>query len=278
MISDKKIKLLEDGLILIRSFFDKKEIELILHDAKNIFKNQFKEVGLLDPNNWNVSQKEFNECLYQLFKQDRNRFINCGKQIQHLISLHRLGVNKRLIELLNELGLENPNICTRPVLFFNHPKLATDAIYNKVEPHQDWKSMQGSINSLVIWTPLVDMNEELGSVKFLSKSHKKGLVTDRIKNGFGIVNLNEKEEELMTSFNMKVGDIVIFSSLLIHESGDNVTDSPRWSCHFRFNDLSDSSFIKRSYPNPYIYRPIDEMITANFPLPDDVNEYLNKKA
>ena len=66
--------------------------------------------------------------------------------------------------LIEELGIDFPNMCTRPVLFFNHPKLAKEKVYYKTPNHQDWPSMEASLNSLVVWIPLVDVNKENGSI------------------------------------------------------------------------------------------------------------------
>ena len=123
--------------------------------------------------------------------------------------------------------------------------------------------MQGSLNAVVIWIPLIDINKDLGALEIMPGSHLRGLRTDHIENGFGMVKLDENEETKLTSIEVKTGDILLFSSFLIHQSGNNITDKPRWSCHFRYNDLNDSSFIKRKYAHPYIYKPLEELITEN---------------
>ena len=53
-------------------------------------------------------------------------------------------------------------------------------------------------------------------------------------------------------------------------SGSNTSDKIRWSCHFRFNNLDEESFINRSFSHPYLYKSIDDLITENFPKLDDV--------
>jgi hypothetical protein len=51
----------------------------------------------------------------------------------------------------------------------------------------------------------------------------------------------------------------------VHQSGINSTEELRWSCHFRYNNLREPTFIERGFPHPYIYRPQEELITENFP-------------
>ncbi|MBF4507146.1 phytanoyl-CoA dioxygenase family protein [Flavobacterium sp. JLP] len=261
----------ENGYLILDNFFSKQDIEVVLKDAKKVFLRQFIKMqyvseSLLE----DLSEEQFNNFLYRLFDEDLECLANCGKQSQHLISLHSLSLNAKIVELLIEMGLKAPTISTRPVLYFNHPKLSKKKVFHKVDAHQDWRSMQGSLNSVVIWIPLIDINKELGALEILPKSHVNGLRTNHIENGFGMVLLNEDEQENLISVELNAGDALIFSSFLIHQSGDNITNKPRWSCHFRYNDLEDPSFIERKFAHPYIYKPIDELITKDFPTISDI--------
>jgi ectoine hydroxylase-related dioxygenase (phytanoyl-CoA dioxygenase family) len=66
------------------------------------------------------------------------------------------------------------------------------------------------------------------------------------------------------------GDALFFSAFLVHRSGTNVTNSIRWSCHFRYNNLDETTFVERGYPHNYIYKPKDELITPDFPRPEQI--------
>lgn len=256
----------KNGYLLLKDFFSKGEIEVILNDAKNVFFKQFQHKKYTSAVTLNeVSETEYNQMLFCLFDEDIECLSNCGKQVQHLISLHKLSLNEKIISLLNQVGLKAPTISTRPVLYFNNPKLAKQKVFHTVDAHQDWRSMQGSLNSVVIWIPLIDINKKLGALEVLPGSHLTGLRTDHIENGFGMVLLNDDEKKQMIPVEAREGDILLFSSFLIHQSGNNITDKPRWSCHFRYNDLEEITFIDRKYAHPYIYKPQEELITNNFP-------------
>jgi ectoine hydroxylase-related dioxygenase (phytanoyl-CoA dioxygenase family) len=209
--------------------------------------------------------------MFRLFEENTNVFINCGKQVQHLISLHRLSLNDKVISLVKDVGLSFPNISTRPVLYFNHPKLAKEKVYHTVDAHQDWRSMQGSLNSVVIWIPLIDIDKKKGALEIIPGSHLNGLVTNNIEHGFGMIDKTIYKDDSFISISVEVGDILLFSSLLIHQSGNNVSNTPRWSCHFRYNDLYEETFINRGYPHAYIYKPVDNLLTENFPTQIDIS-------
>ena len=233
-----------DGYFIYRNFFDKDYVENLRKSAESIFKIQFDRFGY---------SGTFQENMIRLFDENQDIFINCGKIIQQgLLELYKLPLENKLVDELKSLGLEFPVMCTRPVMFFNHPKLAKQITYYKTPPHQDWPSMESSLDSLVVWVPLVDVNKENGSLIIYPESHKNGILPFTTNNGFAEV----KTDGIRIQPDVNMGDIVIFSTLLVHESGDIVNDSIRWSCHFRFTNMLDSDYIKRGFPNPYIYKPI----------------------
>jgi len=234
----------KDGYVILRNFFDKNYIETIRHRAEDIFKIQFKHFGY---------KEDFKSNMIRLFNEHEAVFINCGKIIQTgLLELYKLPVQEKLIDTIKELGLEVPNLCTRPVLYFNHPQLAKEEVYYKTPPHQDWSSMESSMDSVVVWVPLVDVNKENGSIIIYPGTHKLGPLPFKISGGFAEVELVGEG----TQPELEVGDIAIFSTLLVHASGDILNDTIRWSCHYRYTNMVAQDFIERGFPNPYIYKPV----------------------
>lgn len=234
----------KEGYIILKNFLNKDFITHIKKSAKAIFQIQFDAFGY---------NEEFTDNIIRLFNEHEDIFKNCGKLIQTgLIPLYQLASDSELISYIKRLGIKFPNMCTRPVLFFNHPKLAKEEIYYKTPKHQDWPSMEASLNSLVIWIPLVDVNKENGSIIIYPGSHKNGILPFKPNGGFAQV---EYEGESIQP-ELEIGDVVIFSTMLVHKSGDILNDSIRWSCHFRYTDMSEEDFINRGFPNPYIYKPV----------------------
>jgi len=258
----------EKGFVLVRSLFQKQEIEKVRNDAKEVFLIQLRRRGIL--RSGNPSEEEFERALFSYFDQHLAEFMNCGKQIQHLLSLHRLSLDERIESALKQVGLDRPNISTRPVLYFNSKFLAREEVYWRVFPHQDWRSMQGSLDSIVVWLPLTDVDLKLGALEVVPGSHRMGLLTSEVKNSFGKVDAFCDDD--FVSVEALQGDGLFFSAFLVHRSGENVTRSIRWSCHFRYNNLSERTFIERGFPHAYFYKPQDELITPEFPQPESLVE------
>ena len=112
--------------------------------------------------------------------------------------------------------------------------------------------MLSSMDSLVVWVPLVDVGKNNGSIIIWPKSHLEGPLPFVANGGFASV--QTEGDGLQTE--LEIGDIVIFSTLLVHSSGEILDDSIRWSCHYRYTNMLDEDYINRGFPNPYIYKPL----------------------
>jgi phytanoyl-CoA hydroxylase len=257
----------KNGYFLLKGLFKRSEMNVVRDDAKKVFAAQMRRLGIASGPE--ASEPEFERGMFALFETDLRSFINCGKQSQHLLSLHRLSMDERIIGNIRELGLDFPNVSTRPLLYFNSPRLAKKEVYWRLSMHQDWRSMQGSLDAIVVWVPLIDIDKSLGAIEVIPGSHRWGLLQSTMIDGYGHVEEPLASTEV-TPVEVEAGDALFFSAFLAHQSGTNVTDSIRWSCHFRYNNLAEATFIERGYPHPYVYQPQEELITAQFPSRDQV--------
>lgn len=271
MIDVKSYK--EHGYLLVKGLFQRAEIDVIRNEAKQVFIAQMHRLNLLQTDD--VSEAMFERGMAELFDADLQTFTNCGKQVQHLISLHRLSLDERVVRAIVALGLEFPNVSTRPVLSFNSRRLAKKEVYWRLSSHQDWRSMQGSLDAIVVWVPLVDINQSLGALGIVPGSHKLGLLQSEMSDGYGHIEDSMSTVEAVP-VEVEGGDALFFSAFLVHQSGTSITDAIRWSCHFRYNNLREPTFVDRGFPHPYIYKPQEELITKNFPPRAQVVETFRK--
>ncbi|MFN9000525.1 MAG: phytanoyl-CoA dioxygenase family protein [Holosporales bacterium] len=86
--------------------------------------------------------------------------------------------------------------------------------------------MLSSMDSLVVWVPLVDVGKNNGSIIIWPKSHLKGPLPFVANGGFASV--QTEGDGLQTE--LEIGDIVIFSTLLVHSSGE-ILDSYQDCAH-----------------------------------------------
>lgn len=267
-----------NGLIILRDFFDAELIKAIHHETRYVFALQFeKNLNVPVQKSIDLSEDEFSQLMFELYSKHFNIFSNCSKQVQHLVSLHKLGVSEKLIDTLKTLGLKHPVISVRPCILMNSihlDKRGEGGRYWRLPTHQDWYYNQGSIDSVTVWFPYINVPQELGAVQFIPGSHLSGLQKTGEGDQYGEM-IEEFPDEKFVSYDTSPGDVIIFFSLMVHRSGINSTDKIRWSSQFRFNNLIEQTFIERNLPNPFMYYPIRELETPDFPNESDVKKILN---
>jgi ectoine hydroxylase-related dioxygenase (phytanoyl-CoA dioxygenase family) len=190
-----------------------------------------------------------------LFRADMAAYLAAAKLAQHAVALHRLGTDPALRAALRDLGLELPVISTRPVMFLMADALKVPGGYHKTPPHQDWRSIQGSLDSVVVWVPFTEVGPGHYPLEVAPGSHRRGLLPSA-EDAFGhrladgIVDPAE-----FRPLSVERGDAVVFSTLLVHRTGEAGGPEARFAASFRFNNALEPSFVARNYPNPYVYRP-----------------------
>lgn len=252
-----------DGFVCLPKAVDPAEVNAIRHEAQAVFRQMFRKNGIVEQN---PDEQGFADALYALFNASYQDFIGAARAAQHIITMHRFVVSERVTELLRGLGLTMPIVCVKPIIYFNSRHLAKIEGHFKTPSHQDWRSMQGSLNSVVIWVPLVDIDVSLGAIEFIPGSHLQGLATTEKDTWYRHIPATVAPLEAFVPVEVKAGDLVLFSAFAVHRSGNNVTQAIRWSIHVRYNDATESTFVERGMPHPYaVYRPEQELVTPDFP-------------
>jgi len=128
--------------------------------------------------------------------------------------------------------------------------------------HQEYPAQLRSPDGLVFWSPLVKVLPELGPVEFCLGSHKLGAIPVHTndpnspeKNGAYSLVL-DKEQELIAKFPQVApctnpGDLVILDFMVLHASGFNQSDRPRWSMQMRYFNFKNPTGIKIGWMGSY---------------------------
>jgi len=258
-----------NGFLIVRDFFSKDEIRTVRKEVKRVFALEMERIlnVSIDIND----DLAFEKSMYKFFELDLETFMSCGKQAQQLISLHRIGTDEKIAVILKELGLTFPIISVRPSMLFNSRYLAKKAEYWKLEAHQDWRSSQGSLDAVTVWFPLISANAAIGALQVIPGTHKLGLLDAESVSYYGRLIGDFKDEEF-EQLEFEMGDVLFFSSFLVHRSGTNITESIRWSVQLRYNNLSEATFIERGFPNPFIYKPAPDLLTPDFPKKEQLQK------
>ena len=89
------------------------------------------------------------------------------------------GWRPELMRVMTELGLTVPALSTRPVIHYMADQLKIEGGYHKTPMHQDWRSVQGSLDGITIWLPLFDVGAGDYPLEVVRGSHRGGLLAER---------------------------------------------------------------------------------------------------
>lgn len=251
MLSEKSIldEYKEQGYYLFKQIFEQGYVDSIRKDIDSLYERQFSHLSL--------DEGTFQEKLIALFRKDLQKYVHTNRSATMLSSVYELAYHPSIMTALKNIGFKQPILCQKPTLRMDCKDLAISKEYYALPTHQDYRAMQGSINSVVVSIPLVDVDESLGALMVSPESHKNGLLTIRSEidnksqlEAIKAVEIPKSNLEFKT-VEQQIGDVLIISSFLVHKSGTNITNKPRYTILVRYNDLDDDYFVKQGFPHPF---------------------------
>lgn len=250
----------ENGYVIIKDLFSREELGRARSEIYTLF-----ETSLRDINEEGLSGPDLMTSYYQ---KEKERWQRCAKRMYDLLGVYSLAAKSQVAEVLKRLGLQTPIISTRPEVRTDMPG---DDQY--MQPwHQDWRSGQGSLNSVTIWAPLHDVRVKNGAIEIVPGSHLLGyLEVEELSNPrrFSIIDQRVSEMSSMP-VELDFGEVALFSQMLVHRSGRNQSGTPRLTVQIRFLDYSESLFLENGLPSP---RTSSEMLWERPPSADDMRHY-----
>ncbi|TQV71876.1 phytanoyl-CoA dioxygenase family protein [Denitrobaculum tricleocarpae] len=263
-LADLRNRFDEQGFVILPKLLAPEQLAALRADVAAVFSAR------ADVSNHGRGRESLDETLQWLFENDFEGYLGAAKLCNHLISLHRLGTSDELVESLKMLGLEFPAICARPLMWFHSRRLAKTERYHRLPAHQEWSNMQGSLDGAVAWLPLVEVSPEMGRLQVIPGSHRDGLLPfapdDEADYPLALSRDAVREEDFV-EVEVPLGSVLFFSSFLVHRSGTNTTDRTRLTVNFRYNNALESSFVERSFINPFSYAAPEKLIHPDFPGP-----------
>ena len=132
--------------------------------------------------------------------------------------------------------------------------------YFGLAPHQDWPSVQGSLDGMVAWIPLCQVEAGSFPLEIVPGSHRRGLRAPHDGNTGDKWVIDEYTDSDFVPISAAPGDVVFFSNFTIHRSGlAGPARHIRIACSSRYDNGNETSFIERAYPTAYtrgVHRPL----------------------
>lgn len=224
----------ENGYIILKGAASEGGVHEAMADIESIFSNN---VRSYDPNYIG----NLHETMAKLLHENIRSYISCLSLCAKLLSVQCLFNIK---SLLQEASIPVPTAPTHPVINTMSKRLYVFDGYNGTVAHQDWPSLQGSLDMVTAWIPLTDARSGNFPLEITPKSHLGGLLPGHENGSVLEVEYNPKK---FIPIEASVGDIILMSGFTIHRTGQG-GDGLRMAASMRFDNASEKEFIKRGYP------------------------------
>ena len=209
-----------------------------------------------------------------LLVADVERYLAAVRQTNKLLSVQELLFNRLIRRWLAALGLDMPSVPTGPVVSIMSDCLRVPGGYFGLAPHQDWASMQGSLDAMIVWTPLTDVTAAQFPLDAIPQSHRRGLWEGTISESNREIDPSQYADEDFVSLEVKRGDVVFMSAFTVHRTGLAHRGEPcrglRIACNTRVENVLEPTFVERRFPCAYGRTVRRELVTPDFPQPSDM--------
>jgi len=153
--------------------------------------------------------------------------------------------NSLILDTISKLKVLSPSVGTIPLLRIDRPN---DSF--RITPmHQDYWYSFLSKNSIVVWFTLEKIDKSSGFLKVVPGSHKNGIanfnVTEKNRDSYQATRAINSDD--IVEVDLEDDEILIFSQLLLHQSGVNNSSKVRISTQLRFNDLVSAEALTKTF-------------------------------
>lgn len=181
------------------------------------------------------------ESIKKIFDKGMDQYIPFLSAQAKLVEIQRLFWSACVIETIRLLGIEKPLFPSQPVMHIMSPRLRIPDGYYGTSAHQDWPSVQGSLDMITAWIALTDCEDF--PLEVIPGSHKQGL-QEGTPNG-SVLEIKCDDREFIP-LKCKAGDVIFLSGFTIHRTGKG--NGFRVAVSQRFDNAVEKTFVERGYP------------------------------
>lgn len=266
----------KNGYVVLPSAVSHQKVAKIRSDIATLFCKQLGFLGIKPSSD--ASDQGLLENMCRLFDESLERYQCCLRQVNKLVSVYEALCSEQVLSFVQHLGFEVISFPTDAVFHCMANRLRIPNGYMRLAPHQDWPAMQSSLDAVIVWAPLMDVNTEAGfPLEMIPQSHLQGLLPGITHDHVYEVDPNYYDPEEFSPVYANRGDVIIFSAFCVHKTGDHTGDFLRLACSTRFENVTEKTNVIRGYPSIH-RRVVDrEIRTQGFPKKEDVAEVFEQK-
>ena len=264
-----------EGWIVLQGFYDvEREILPVHRELNGLIRLKLDQLGLSVTCPGDQQLIHVDDFL-AICREDRQKAGEIYRATRHLTALQKLLVKE------DSLALACRFMNTRLLNIIPYVPIRIDIRGEEkylFDWHQDYPYIQGSMDGIVLWSSLFDLNEGEGGVRIIPRSHKAGLrpviLCDSLnerKNGAHTIAIDDAEafeKEHSISIRLNAGDVLVFSTLLVHKSVPMERGNVRWTTQFRYTNFEHLDAVRRGWPGGMIEGNAFEKDHPDFVIPE----------
>lgn len=260
-----------DGYCSVPNLLSEAMIAAALSEVELTFRSQLAALRLDEDA---LLHESLHWAMERLLSADLDRYLAAARHVNKLFSVQQLLFDDQIRKFLAALGLSALSVPTGPVVSIMSDRLRIPGGYFGLAPHQDWASMQGSLDAVIVWTPLLDVTASQFPLDVLPQSHLRGLWEGTISESNREIDPSQYADDDFVSLEVKRGDVVFMSAFTVHRTGLTHAGEPcrglRIACNTRFENTLEPTFVERRFPCAYGRTVKRELMTPDFPQPSDM--------
>ena len=211
-------------------------------------------------------------------------YFSCIKAAETFYSMYELMVSPEIKQICESAGFPAISMPIRPAFHIVDPVISELVLkqkgFHELPQHQDWSALQSSIDTLVFWIPIIDIDESTPGLELAPKSHLLGqLPTKNHVFGHTIDDPFKIADEQFIKPHLCSGDVIIFLASLcigpslhfliqiMHLELHLVLGHPIWLTHLC------CSKVPQILPNNYIYNHGQSLVSPK-QIKDKMSEYI----
>jgi hypothetical protein len=265
---DPAAQFLRDGFHVARQMVPRAQVDRIFSDMHRLAAQQLRRLGL--PYGRGDTSEAVHQDLKTLFDHDPKVYVATLTLCAKLVSLFELYLHPAIRGFAREIGIAFPVFQTAPVMHVMSKSLKIPGGYQGLGAHQDWPTLQGSLDTVTVWIPFVDVDKNRFTLDIIPRSHTDGLRPYARRDHIFEVDPGTYDASGFQPVEAARGDVVFMSSFAIHRSSLKGDDRLRVSTSMRYENAAEPHFVERCYPFAHKRSVVAELITPDFPQRDQV--------
>lgn len=237
-----------NGFIIAKGLLDRQCVDRVRQSVAKTFLDQLRQISV------DVEGMGLFDAMQTLHRHDLERYKKTAGAVWRKLDIYQLLHDPRITGFLSDkFGWRDIFVSGGQVAHIMAHELRIPDGYFGLGAHQDFPSVQGSLDGVVVWLPLVRVDRDNFPLELIPGSHKHGLL---LMKGEGSASWEVKPDQYheadFISAEVDVGDVVFMSMFTLHRSSENGTPGQyRLALSTRFDNADEATFIDRCYPSAY---------------------------